>query len=186
VEKVNALSPYGVIIAAGGSPIVPNIPGVNDGQVYKAEDVLAGNVSLKNKKVLIIGGGVTGLETAEFMASENGVTVVEMLDAVGTALYPSVRIGLLRRLEKAGVKIITGESVSKIENGKVTLRNTKTALPQTIGVEAVVLAVGIRPDKAFAEEFREAFDKVIVVGDASEAGQIGDAMKEANDKAFVF
>lgn len=186
VETVQALSPYGVVIAAGGRPVVPNIAGIAQDHVCKAEEILGGEVSLAGKKVLVIGGGVTGLETAEVLAPGNEVTVVEMLDDVATTLYASVRGGLLKRLDAAGVKIRTQLSVSEIGEKTVTVRQVKTALPETIEADAVVLAVGVRPESAFIEAFRDAFDKVTTVGDASAPGLIGDAIKEANDKAYVF
>jgi len=186
VDDVKALNPYGVIIAAGGSPIVPNIPGVNKDWVCKAEDVLADRVSFNGRKILVIGGGVTGLETAEILSADNEVTIAEMTNYVGSVLYPIVRIELVKRLKDSGVKIITGQAVSEIGEGAVMLRDSKSGLSLEVKADQVVLAVGVRPNSELTEEFRSFFDKVITVGDSSVSGQIADAMKEANDKAFVF
>ncbi|MDO4330197.1 MAG: NAD(P)/FAD-dependent oxidoreductase [Lachnospiraceae bacterium] len=186
VEAVKELNPYGVMIATGGMPIVPPVPGIDMEHVCKAEEVLSGQVMLKGKKVLIMGGGVTGLETAEILSKENQVTVVDMLDAVATTLYPSVRAGLLGRLQKGGVKIITGHRINRIQEGFVELQNVKDHTSDQTETDAVVLAVGVRPDRDMISEFYNAFDKVTTVGDASRSGLIGDALKEANDKAFVF
>ena len=65
-ELVKALNPSAVFLACGADPIVPDIP--YDGtEVYTFADVLSGNVSLKGR-VAVIGGGLVGLETAEFLA----------------------------------------------------------------------------------------------------------------------
>ncbi len=88
VEACREIGAVGVFAAVGGNPIVPQLPGVE--KAVGAEDVLTGRVTLSGKKVAVIGGGVTGLETAEFLSGDNEVTVVEMLNAVGTTLYPSV------------------------------------------------------------------------------------------------
>lgn len=186
VEMVKDLNPYGVIIAAGGTPVIPPVPGVNSSNVYKAEDVLLGRVKLSGKNIAIIGGGVTGLETAEVLAKNNKITVVEMMNAVGTTLYPSVRSLLLKRLNEAGVEILTGHGLSSIGENEITLSVTDTAFEKSRPADVVVLAIGTRPSKALIEEFEKAFDKITSVGDARKPGEIANAMHEANDKSFVF
>ncbi|QGU95987.1 NAD(P)-binding protein [Clostridium bovifaecis] len=186
VDMVKALNPYGIIIAAGGTPIVPSIPGVNNENVYKAEDILLGKVKLTGKNVAVIGGGVTGLETAEALAGDNKITVIEMMNAVGTTLYPSVRSLLLKRLNDSGVEILTGHSLASIGEKEITLSVTETAFEEARKADAVVLALGTRPRKELVERFENAFDKVTVVGDCNKPGEIANAMREANDKAFVF
>ena len=186
VEKVQALNPYGVIIAAGGTPMIPNIPGINGKNVYKAEEVLSGKASLTGKNIAIIGGGVTGLETAEALAGNNNVTVIEMLDNVGTTLYPSVKALLLKRLNDLGVEIITGHSLTAIGEKEITLSVTTTEFEKNRPADTVVLAIGTKPRKALIEEFENAFDKITSVGDCHKSGEIADAIREANDKSFVF
>lgn len=185
---VAALNPYGVVIATGGEPIVPPIPGVDGENVVKAEDILAGKVKLSGKKILVIGGGVTGLETAEVLGldSTNAIIVVEMADDVGTSLYVSVKAGLMKRLAEEKVEIVTGQAVAEIAPGQVTLKDAKSDETSTVDADVVVLAVGVRPNTTFIDSFKDTFDHLTVVGDANKSGLIADAMKEANDKAFVF
>jgi len=186
VEIVKALNPYGVIMAVGGEPIRPNVPGIEEENVYSAEDLLSGKVHLRGKNIAVIGGGVTGLETSEILAKENKVTVIEMLDVVGASLYPSVLETLLNRLNELGIKILTGHSLTAIESGHVTLSVMKNQLTEDLVVDAVVIAIGVRPRKKLVQEFEGAFDKITAVGDAVKGGLIGDAIKEGNAKAFVF
>lgn len=186
VDAVKALNPYGVVVAVGGDPIRPNVPGIDGANVYSAEDILAGKVRLTGKNVAVIGGGVTGLETAEVLGENNKVAVIEMMGAVGTTLYPSVRGMLLKRLGELGVEIVTDHSLTGIGEGRINLIRTSMGYAEEREADAVVIAIGVRPRSALVEEFEAAFDKVTAVGDARRAGLIADATREANDKAFVF
>lgn len=186
VDMVKALNPYGVIMAVGGEPIRPDVPGIDSENVYSAEDILAGKVKLAGKNIAVIGGGVTGLETAEILGSNNKVTVIEMMNDVGTSLYASVRGTLLTRLKKHGVQLLTGHGLCGIDKDHITTMLTKSAFTEEVKADAVVIAIGVRSRKKLVEEFEAAFDKVTSVGDAQKPGLIGDAIREANDKAFVF
>ena len=186
VDMVKALNPYGVVMAVGGEPIRPNVPGIDGENVYSAEDILMGKIHLGGKKIAVIGGGVTGLETAEVLGKDNKVTVIEMMDQVGTTLYASVRAGLLKRLDGLGVQIQTGHGLSGIDRDHISLSVTKNAFTEELNVDAVVIAIGVRSRKKLVEEFEAAFDKITSVGDAHKPGLISDAIREANDKAFVF
>ena len=186
VEAVKALNPYGVIVACGGTPIIPKVPGVDGENVFTAEQILSGKVNLSGKKIAVIGGGVTGLETAEVLGKDNDVSVVEMTGAVGTTLYASVRGMLLKSLAEEKVQILTDRTLTGIEPGKISMIQTSTAFAKEMEVDAVVLALGVRSGMALVEEFEAAFDKVTAVGDARKPGIIADAVREANDKAFVF
>lgn len=186
VEAVKALHPYGVMLATGGTPIVPRVPGVDGGNVYAYTQVLDGSVNLSGKKIAVIGGGVTGLETAEFLCADNQVTVVEMLDDVGTALYDSAKAVLLKRLTDAGTAILTGKTLTAIAADTVTLAATGTEEASTLDADAVVLALGVRPNQDGLPAFEAAFDKVTRIGDCGACGTIAEALREGNDKAFVF
>lgn len=188
VELLRELNPYGVILACGGTPIVPKgIPGVELSHVCTAEQALSGEVELSGKQVVIIGGGVTGLETAEVLAAGGShVTVVEMTGQVGTTLYATVRLFLTGRLQSAGVRILTKKKLTGIRAGEVCLADTASDEVSVLPADAVVLAMGVRPDRTLAEQVLDSFEHVALVGDVSRTGQIADAMREANDKAFVF
>ena len=186
VEAVKELNPYGVIVATGGAPIKLPVPGADADNVLLAQDVVAGKYDIKGKNVVVIGAGITGLETAEILGADNKVTVIEMTGNVGEPLYPSVKRYLLGVLAEQGTVIKTMEGLTEIKDGKVITRNSVTAFPTELDADYVVFAAGVRPNTAFADEFFAAFDKVTKVGDASVPGLIGDALREANAKAWVF
>lgn len=186
VDMVKELNPYGVILACGGNDIIPNVPGVHGANVYSAEDVLLDKAGLEGKKVAVIGGGVTGLETAEMLSKKNQVTIIEMMNDVGTTLYASVKAMLLKRLSEAGVTIMTGHALTGIQDNKINLMIASSAFETELETDAVVLALGVRTRNTLIEEFEEAFEKVTTVGNASTPGDIVKAIQEGNDKAYVF
>lgn len=117
-ELIGALAVDAVIVATGSTPVVPRMPGTDLPHVTTAHDVLAGRVTIAENPVAVIGGGATGLETADYL-SERGldVTVIEMLDAPGRDMMPGigVREALLARLAGKNVRILTGHRAMAIE-----------------------------------------------------------------------
>ena len=136
---------------------------------------------------MIIGGGVTGLETAECLAPDHHVTVVEMLDKVGGNLYPSVVLHLAQEIMKNGGAIAKGKKLVSIGEGEVTVEDTKTGEQTAIPADTVVLAMGVRANRPDIDAFREAYPgKVVLVGDSARPGQIYDALHSGHDRAFVY
>lgn len=184
VDAIKALKPAGVFVAMGGHPILPPMPGIE--KAVTAEDVLTGKVKLSGKNVAVIGGGVTGLETGEFLCKDNSVTVIEMLAAVGTTLYPTVIGGIKKRYEENGAKIMTGHSLAAIGDGELTLINMTSGYTVPMKADTVVMALGVRPNRDLVEALEKEFDRVVCVGDTVRGGTIKDALHSAYDKAFVF
>ena len=174
-----------VFLAAGGRPVLPEIPGI--GKAVTAEEVLKMDAPPEGKKIVIIGGGVTGLETAEYLAEKNTVTVVEMLDKIGGSLYPSVVMHLAQEIMKNGGSIAKGKRLTAIEEGAVCVADVGTGEETRIPADTVILAMGVRSSRPDYEAFRAAFgEKLILVGDSSRPGQIYDALHSGHDKAFVY
>ena len=88
VENVKALQPYAIFNATGGTPITPKIPGYDLPNVYTPDQVLRGDVKFEGKKIAVIGSGMTGLETAEFLSDEsNDIVVVEMAEKLAPGTW---------------------------------------------------------------------------------------------------
>ncbi|MBQ1706054.1 MAG: FAD-dependent oxidoreductase [Clostridia bacterium] len=184
LEAVKELGAEAVFLAAGGKPIVPNIPGIE--KAVTAEDVLAGKADVRGS-VVVIGGGVTGLETAETLAPAHKVTVVEMLDKVGGNLYPSIVMHLAQEIMKNGGKIAKGKQLTEVCEAGVTVKDTKTGEEEDLPADTVILAMGVRANRPGLDAFRAAFgDRLILVGDTARPGQIYDALHSGHDRAFVY
>ena len=185
LAAIKATGAEAVFMAAGGSPVLPSIPGI-EGAVT-AEEILGRETPPAEQNIVIIGGGVTGLETAEYLSEKNKVTVVEMLDKVGGNLYPSVVMHLAQEIMKNGGAILKGRKLTAVEDGAVNIADAKTGDETSLPADLVVLAMGVRPDRPDYEALREAYgDKLILVGDSCRPGQIYDALHSGHDKAFVY
>ena len=185
LETVKATGAEAVFMAAGGKPILPEIPGI--GNAVIAEDVLSGAAPVENQTLVVIGGGVTGLETAEYLVPRNKVTVVEMTDKIGGNLYPSIVMHLATEIVKNGGTIAKGYKLTAIEEGQVRVTEVATGEEKCLPADTVVLAMGVRSNRPEIEEFRAEYgDKLIMVGDSSRPGQIYDALHSGHDRAFVY
>ena len=128
-----------------------------------------------------MGGGHVGLEVAHFLCANNKVTIVEMADEIGASVYYITKFKLLPLLREAGVTFRTGQAIAAVDDGSIRLRDTHTGQCTELKAEAVVLAMGSRPDLAARAAFDRNFDHVVYAGDAVRGG----TMLEANRDAFA-
>jgi 2,4-dienoyl-CoA reductase-like NADH-dependent reductase (Old Yellow Enzyme family)/thioredoxin reductase len=178
-QTVAAGKPDVLVIAAGASPIVPAIPGVKAPHCVAAEDVLTGKKTVRGS-VVVIGGGLVGCETAEFLAEKGDgvttVTVVEMLDRMAASISPTYRPFFLARLKQMGVRMETGTTVEAITEKGVKVN--RKGEPAFIEGDFVVLAVGLKSDPALPGKFQQAAPEVFFIGDCVEPRMIKEAIEE--------
>jgi len=180
---VRQLKPDVVIVATGGQPLIPkDIPGVNRERVVTAHDALAEKVRT-GKRVAILGGGMVGCETAEFLSQRaKNVTIIEMLDDIALDIGIYNRPYLMERLAKWGVKAITKAQVKEITDEGVVVE--KEGRRETIsGIDTVVLAMGAKPVNRLAKQLKGKVAEVYVIGDASEPRMVVDAISEGAEIA---
>jgi NADPH-dependent 2,4-dienoyl-CoA reductase/sulfur reductase-like enzyme len=178
VSDICAEHPDLVILATGATPVIPSIPGVDD--PLTGVDVLDESRKV-GKRVLIIGGGMIGLETAEFLTKrDHKVTVVELLAEVGRDMLPINSKLILKSLNRSGVEILTETEVTRFENGQAFVKSNgdERALGE---FDSVVVAVGMRPVNDLESRIREEGLEVKVIGDAKEPRKIYDAVREGYD-----
>ncbi|WP_339171527.1 NAD(P)/FAD-dependent oxidoreductase [Paenibacillus sp. FSL H7-0943] len=186
LEQLKQLNPYAIFVAAGAQPIVPVIPGVKKAAVCTVVDVLSGSVVIKNKQAVVIGSGMTGLETAEYLADMgNQVTVVEMQPRVGPDAYLPNLIDIVTRLKKNGVELLASTKLVEVQDGAIVLENTPTGETSLKKTDAVVLSIGVTPDRSFVDELKQVLPNVKVIGDAGKPGRIGQAIQSGFETAFV-
>lgn len=175
VELVKSCSPDVVIAATGGSPLVPGIPGLKDSGCIANREILLGRIA-PGTRALILGGGLQGAETADFMA-EHGyeVTVIEMRTEIAMDDHPATQKLLLERLESNHVKLITSATVKKVYSDGVEYEKDEK-ITSLRGFDSIILAFGTKSDNKLAEELKEIGAVVETIGDAMQAGNAVNAI----------
>lgn len=178
-DVIKKEAPQDVIIAIGAEPMKLQIPGAELPHVTNSHDVLEGAVSLEGK-VVIIGGGLVGLEVAEYLEGKaTEITVVEMLDQVGKDLGDLRKISVMENIYHAGVQSMTGATCTEILENAVLVK--KEGHTESIPCDYVVVAIGAKSRNfdeiaSFCKEHGIAYH---VIGDAVRARRALNATAEA-------
>jgi 2,4-dienoyl-CoA reductase-like NADH-dependent reductase (Old Yellow Enzyme family)/thioredoxin reductase len=177
-EVVGEEKPDVLIVAVGAKSFYPPIPGVIRDSVVFAEDVLSGSRRVSGK-VVIIGGGMVGCETAEFLTKNlpdvTEVTVLEMKERLAEDMSTNYRPFFLGRLREAGVKLITNVKVEEITEKGVRITRVDES-QEFFESTAIVLAVGLRARGEFVED---------LMGMAAQSYAIGDCVNPASIKEAI-
>lgn len=168
-----------VLLATGSNPLIPKFIPINgDIQAVSAVDVLLGKEWV-GKKIAVIGGGMVGCETAEFLAEyKKNVFIFEMLDRVANDVQWNIRDILLEQLEKKKVSLVAGAKVKDISDGTVHYEQNGEAKVEN-GFDTVVWAIGLRPSVKLAEELEKDGIKPIIIGDAGKVSRLHEALTTA-------
>jgi len=203
---VKELKPDVVIVATGGRPLIPDIPGVDGPNVALSWDVLAGKVPV-GKKAVVVGGGGVGCETGLYLTDRGSitpeqmiflvnfgvldletaydmvrktrdVTIVEMLDKMGADIGRTCRWTILKTLAMRGVQMLTNAKVAKITERGVVLENG-----DVIEADTVVLAVGTVPNNELIDQLEGVVPELYAIGDCVEPRKAFEAVHEAAEIA---
>ncbi|MBU4316337.1 MAG: FAD-dependent oxidoreductase [Proteobacteria bacterium] len=203
VSAIAAEKPDQVILATGGKPIAPKIPGVDKPHVVQAWDVLAGNAQT-GKRVAVVGGGAVGVETALLLAEKGTLTgdmvkfllihevepvedirqlalngtkkvqIFEMMDKIGADIGRTTKWTMLQSMDRHDVKATVGAKVVEItDSGLRVQMGDKTTEVQA---DSVVLAVGTMPYNPLEAGLTAMGIPCITCGDAQKVAQAFDAV----------
>ena len=130
--------------------------------------------------MLILGGGLVGIELAEQLAvNGHEIVVVELLEDVARDMEAISRKMTLNRLKELPVVIHTGTRLLSFEDGEALVRSEATGDENSLGsFDSVLVAVGHRTHDLLSTELREAGFAVEVAGDARTPGQVWDATQD--------
>ena len=166
-QIVKDASPDVVILATGSTELRPPIPGLDQKDLVKgARDILRGRASF-GRRVVVIGGGSTGAETAAFMAMHGSeVSIIEMRSAIIADAVSQPRACLQKLLDKYHVTAYTDTKLTRV--GEKSVYAEHSGAPVTISdVDTVVLALGSRSYNPLEDSLQSLGARILVVGDAN-------------------
>jgi 2,4-dienoyl-CoA reductase (NADPH2) len=196
---IEEIKPDAVIIAAGGTHNVPEVPGINRRNVVTSKAL---HRQLKNflrffspralrwltnfwmpvgKKVVIMGGNIQGCQTAEFLVKRGRkVTIVDTADEIGDGLLEVfVKPHLLLWLEKKGVTMLPGVKYEKITDKGLTI-TTKEGKRKTIVADSIVTALPLLPNTALGKSLKGKVSEIYPIGDCKEPHLILNAIADGS------
>jgi 2,4-dienoyl-CoA reductase (NADPH2) len=202
---LDAEKPDAVIVATGAMPIMPPIPGAELPLVVQAWDVLANKVHV-GRRVVVVGGGAVGVETAMFLAEKGTLSgealkfllvnraetpetlyelaikgskeilLIEMLDAIGKDIGRSTKWCMLQDMDRTAIKRLTVTKAVEITEAGITIEGPEGK--QKIPADTVVMAVGARSRQDICAVLERKAIPHQTVGDAQKVAQAIDAIHQ--------
>ena len=183
-DVIKAENPDIVILATGAEPIVLPVEGKET--MIQANDVLSGKVPILGGNAAIIGGGMVGIETAEYVLHHSRgaarAALIEMTDSIGQGMVPNNLVPTMARLRQENVQMITGARVKKIDAGTI-IADTKKGEMKYPGFTHVICAVGSKAWNPLYEEIKDTYE-TYVIGDAKEVAQALEAVRGAYELGY--
>jgi 2,4-dienoyl-CoA reductase-like NADH-dependent reductase (Old Yellow Enzyme family)/thioredoxin reductase len=182
-SDITACGPDVVFVSTGSRPSRPPIPGIEADFVVQARDLyLTGPPD--GDRIVIIGGGDIGCETADWLAAAGKqISVVEIAPAVLARMKKIPKERLLKRLSEKGVRLYEDTQVISIEDKTVRLmKKNKEAF--SLKTDLVVLGINAQPENSLFYALQDKVEKVVAVGDAAAPGNLGAALRNATEAAL--
>jgi 2,4-dienoyl-CoA reductase-like NADH-dependent reductase (Old Yellow Enzyme family)/thioredoxin reductase len=174
-QLVEREAPDVLVLAVGAAPIVPDIPGIHSPKVVLANNLSDEGIAV-GKKVVILGGGLVGCESAVYLAQKGkDVTVVEMMKDVAVDANVRQRPILLNMLAKLRVKVETRMKGVKI-TGEGLVCTDKTGKENLFEANTVVCSVGQCALREVVDDLLDAAPEVVQVGDCIKPQKVTEAL----------
>lgn len=176
-EIVTKGNPDAVVIATGGTPAMPDIPGIDKANVVTAQDVLSGKARA-GRNVVIIGGGMIGCETGHHLAEQGKtVTIIEILKRMASDMLFMTRRRLMDGLRSKKVTLLTSATCEEIREGSVRV-TTAEGKKETIPADTVIIAVGYKANDRLYKALEGKVSEIYCIGNSSEPRRILEANSE--------
>ncbi len=195
---IEEIKPDAVILAIGGTPVPPEIPGIDNKKVVSASNLYQrsrfffrffGSRFLRwltrfwmpfGKRVVIIGGDIQGLELAEFLVKRGRkVTVVETSDKFGANMVAIIANRLIPWLNKKGVTMLSGVKYEEITDKGLAI-TSKEGKKQIIEVDSILPALPLSPNTELLQAIEGKIPEVYPVGDCREPHRILHAIHDGS------
>src|SRR3954465_4105452 len=175
IEGEESMEYSKLVLAVGSTPLRLNVPGADLAGVHTFRDSrdvdLLLTLAAQKKRVVVVGGGLLGLEAAYGLAKAGApVTLVHLMDRLMERQLDAPAAELLKSLvERKGIEILLNASTARI-HGEKRVEGVELADGCRIAADAVIFAAGIRPNIALAKEAGIAVNRGIVVDDHLQTG----------------
>jgi len=165
IQLVKKLQPDAVVIATGARQKLPDVPGIDGKNVVLANDVLSGKVR-SGKEVVVIGGGLVGMETATFLGKQgHKVSIVDIVD-IGKDVGYTLKEALLEEIIRNGIYLYPNAVLDRItENGLTIIIFNETVL---LKADTIVIAIGSVSNNMLCQELKGLVPELHVIGDSLE------------------
>ena len=178
IENDESIEFSKLVLATGSTPLRLNVPGadlpgVNTFRDTRDVDLLL-TLAAQKKRVVVVGGGLLGLEAAYGLAKAGApVTLVHLMDRLMERQLDAPAAHLLKSLvERKGIRILLNASTARIL-GENKVEGVELADGRRIDADAVIFAAGIRPNVALANEAGIKVNRGIVVDDVLQTNADG-------------
>ncbi len=179
VEEVKQFNPDKIVIATGAQPYIPAIEGLrNNPKVGAATQYLLGKFPVEGK-VLVIGAGLVGCESALDLAHKGSkVVLVEMLGKIVAKdeINGNNEMKLNQLIQDAELDVRFDTCVQRVTDEKVIL-DTKGS-ESSVEYDYILVATGMKPNDALVDELSSIYNDVYVIGDADKPGRIMEAVHQ--------
>jgi 2,4-dienoyl-CoA reductase-like NADH-dependent reductase (Old Yellow Enzyme family)/thioredoxin reductase len=170
-------NPDAIVIAAGGIPAMPDIPGIDKSNVVTAQDVLSGKAKA-GQNVVIIGGGMVGCETGHHLAEQGKtVVIIEILKRMASDMFFMARRRLMDGLRSKKVTMLTSATCEEIKEGVVQV-TTAEGKKETIPADTVIIAVGYKENKRLYKALEGKVPEIYCIGNSAKPRRILEATSE--------
>lgn len=180
--KIRQFAPDEIIIACGSTPVALNIPGCNEMTCYVAHDILSRKEYIAFQTVAVIGGGLVGIETAEFLALQGKkVHIIEMTDTIGADVELLIKRYMYETIEKHGIESHVNTKCKALFADHALLESNGNE--SILACDAVVFAVGSRCNTYVESIVKDMGIPYHAVGDAVSVGKVQNAIWTAHEVA---
>ncbi|MEG1790261.1 MAG: NAD(P)/FAD-dependent oxidoreductase [Oscillospiraceae bacterium] len=191
VENVMALKPYSVLVASGSSVTTLPVEGLDGENVLQSRDILDKDMVFSGKKMAVIGGGITGMETALYLRAQgNEVSVVDFAPKFPSVQGPDPRFMMEAKLEtehceEQGIALLYEHKVLKYADGKLSIEGVKDGIVSDVAADIVVLSAGVKANNPLLGALMAAGQQSVwQVGDANFPAKIYKAVVNASKFAY--
>jgi 2,4-dienoyl-CoA reductase (NADPH2) len=192
-SDIDKIKPDVIVLALGGIPTLPDVPGINNRVVTKSADLygilrffirFTGPKRLRSltkiwmpigKNVVIIGGAIQGCQLGEFLTKRNRrVTIADTEPELGKWMYPERKTRLFYWFKKKGVKLIGGVKLEKItaDGLSVIIKGNNMSL---LKADKILPAIPLAPNLEIVNKLKDSVSEIYTVGDCANPGIIPDA-----------